>query len=134
MAGSAAYNRLWDEFIFTWPAALFVPFQLTLLAIPWAEGKAGEQRRRARWGSRGAALFFLLTCALYFLLCRRLSALHEWVFLIGFLPAVPLTALAARRLLTPGRLTAGIAWGVAAFSVYFWSCGGGLMWKSWSES
>lgn len=33
--------------------------------------------------------FFLLTCAAYFWVCRRLSLVTEWAFLCGFAAALP---------------------------------------------
>jgi hypothetical protein len=42
-----------------------------------------------RWIERLALLVFLGVCLAYFALCRRLSLVFEWSFLVGFVGAVP---------------------------------------------
>lgn len=45
--------------------------------------------RATAWRSAGAGALLVLGCLAYFLLCRRLSLVFEWVFLCGFAPALP---------------------------------------------
>ena len=132
LAGSPIFNRFYDEYIFTWPASLFVAFQTTLIVISWTEGQPEPNRKKCRRVSRLTGILFLAVCAGYVLLCRKLSAPHEWVFLIGFLPAAPLAVPAARCFLDQSRPLREYTWAVVAFSLYFWACGGFLIWKTWS--
>jgi hypothetical protein len=77
-----------------------------------------------------AALLFAATCIGYFLLCRRLSLVFEWVFLGGFIAAVPL-ALVGRWLRGDGKYPAlWRAMSIALeFSAYYWSSVAILWWK-----
>lgn len=121
IVGMPLYNRFWHQYIFTWPATLFLAYQAALISIVWAEAHAN--RKRARWVSRGAVVFLLGVCLTYFHLCHRLSMGHEWVFLIGFAPAWPVAVWAARRLVKGPRPVLQFCWIAASFTVYFWSCG-----------
>jgi hypothetical protein len=122
VAGSPLANRFWPEFVLTWPAALYAAYQLTLVSIVWAEGQASRQR--ARWLSRGMGYLFLAICLGYFFACRRLSMIHEWVFLFGFLPAWPVAVWAAKRLTRTNSVATQAPWALVGFSAYFWACGG----------
>lgn len=112
-------NRIWPEFVFTWPASLFVAFQLVLMASVHALRTPGQRgpHRTARVGG----LFFLAVCSLYFWACGKVSLPVLWVFLMGFLPALPAAALAARKLARPGRVLKDLLWTTAGFSIYFWA-------------
>ncbi|MEQ8790189.1 MAG: PQQ-binding-like beta-propeller repeat protein [Pirellulaceae bacterium] len=111
---------LWrGEFVFTWPLALFVVFQLAVDQMRL--GNRGETPTGA-WRGRLLLLTFLAACLAYFLICRRLSLATEWVFLSGFAAAIPLCLLAnwlrnRGKLLPPvdGLLLA------ASFSAYYWA-------------
>ena len=127
-AGTPVYNRLCPEFVFTWPVCLFVAHQVALNTIVWAGREAhGRKPRRL---SLLATLFFLGVCLAYYLVCRRLSLVTEWVFLLGFLPCWPLAVPAARRLHRDRPVWVEFLWAAAAFSVYFWAAGGILIWKA----
>ena len=76
-------------------------FQVTVNVITWTERHTN--RRRIRWLSRACVLLFVGTCFLYFSLCRGLGyAIEVVVSLVGFLPAFPVAAWAARFLMTLG--------------------------------
>lgn len=126
-AGTPVYNRLWDQFVFTWPVCLFVAHQLALTAIVWASREPGV--RTVRWVSLLAVLFFLGVCLSYFLVCRRLSLAIEWVFLLGFLPSWPIAVPAAYRLQCEARWPRDLFWTILSFSAYFWAAGGLILWK-----
>jgi outer membrane protein assembly factor BamB len=119
---------LWrNEFIFTWPVSLFVVFQAVMQEVPLT--RVSSPDRTAAWRSRFAALLFVATCAGYYLLCRRLSLVFEWVFLGGFGAAVPL-ALAGRWLArrSPSPTLCRAASTMAEFSAYYW---GSVLWLWW---
>lgn len=115
-------NLRTDHFVLTWPATLFASFLSVLILGHTLRGRSlsWTEHLLARLGM----LCFLGVCLLYFLLLRRFSLPHEWVFLAGFLPMWwPTSRLAAATLhrgITPsvvGRIA-------LAFSAYFWICGG----------
>lgn len=111
---------LWrNEFVFTWPVVLFVAFHATIYQV--RIGKASPDDLRKPWKSRAIALGFVGVCLFYFLICRRLSLVTEWVFLAGFLPAVPFSLLSVRE---ARRLARPAVWEILltaiAFSAYYW--------------
>ena len=121
-------NRYWPEYIFTWPASLYAVFQPTLIAIVWAESQ--EEKRKSRRLSRAAGIGLVLVCVGYFYLCRRLSALHEWAFLVGLLPAFPIAVVTARRIVNKNQPLRNLALTALSFSIFFWACGGFMILKS----
>jgi hypothetical protein len=124
LAGTTVLGYGAGEFVLTWPAALFVGYQLTLRTIVWAE--ASPDRRWARRRSRLVGLAFLALCLGYYELCKRVGVATGWAFLFGFLPAFPLAVLAARR--WRGRA----AWLLLllAFSACYWGSAAFLVWKT----
>ena len=82
------------------------------------------------WQSRTIALAFLAVCVVYYLLCRRLSLVFEWVFLSGFAAAIPV-ALAGRWLSrrSPGPMIYNVVFTAASFAAYFWGSVAWLWWK-----
>jgi hypothetical protein len=117
-------NRGRSEFVFTWPVSLFIAFQITVIAILWSGEKLDHKKSRRI--SRLVGLLFLAICFGYYLLCRQLSLVIEWTFLIGFLPASPVAIVAARRLLRDPRSPLGFFWVFLAFAVYFWGSSSAL--------
>ena len=75
-----------DEFIFTWPVSLFVAFEI---AVSQLRSRSVTVSGHQRWRERLGLSFWLLTMLTYFLICRRLSLVFEWAFLIGPLGAWP---------------------------------------------
>lgn len=132
VAGAVAsplLNVRLDEFVFTWPAALFGGLLAILTLFHTLHGK------RLTWTqhllARLALLSFAGLCISYYLLLRHFSLPHEWVFLIGFLPACwPVYVVAGRLVRTGATLLNGlIVW--LSFSWYFWCCGGWELFESW---
>ena len=117
--GTTYFSPLMNDFIFTWPVCLFAAFQSLIDRIAL---KHKHLTVRERLKSGVACLGFLAVCLLYFLVCRRLSLVFEWVFLGGFFAAVPLS-LAARYLFVTRRWY--LAWQVLAtglaFTAFYWS-------------
>jgi outer membrane protein assembly factor BamB len=126
LAGTTLIRRAGGGFVFTLPVALYVAYQMTLLAAVRAAGRRGD--RRASWGARGAVLLFLLLCAGYFHVCRRFGLDQEWVFLFGFLPAWPVALVAARRLVRPGPVWRDLGWAALGYTVFFASVSALLLW------
>lgn len=85
--GTSVLSPWRGDFVFTWPVSLFVAFQVAVYGVRFRNPQAIS--RAVRWRSRLAGLFFVLTCLAYFLICRRLSLVFEWAFLVGFGPAAP---------------------------------------------
>ncbi len=76
-----------NEFLFTWPVSLFVAFEI---AASQLRSRRVSVSVRQRWRERLSLSFWLLTMLIYFLICRRLSLVFEWAFLLGPLGAWPL--------------------------------------------
>lgn len=127
-AGTPLSGHLRDKFLWTWPMALFVGFEMLLQTIVWAEGR--PDRKRPRWLSRGAVLFFLAMCWLYYHACQQLGLATAWAFLIGFLPAWPFAVLAARAWVASAGWWRRVVWLVVAFSIFYWSGGAFIAWKT----
>jgi hypothetical protein len=125
VAATTALGHGRQQFVWTWPLALFVVYQATIQTIVWAEGSAAK--KRARWWSRGMVIIFLSFCWLYYAACQQLGLATVWAFLIGFLPAWPLAVAAARRRGKPCQsvLLVGLA-----FSLFYWSGGAFIGWKT----
>jgi outer membrane protein assembly factor BamB len=124
--GTTLLSRWRGDFVFTWPVALFVLFQATVDQIRPAGSRGG------RWiVLRGylVAIFFLVGCAAYYLLCRQLSLLTEWAFLCGFAAALPISA--ARMHLARRGVRMVALWPVTAveFALYYWSSVAVLLWR-----
>ena len=87
------FLSIWqDEFIFTWPLALFVSFQAAVDQLRIGKPPLDEQRP-SWWRPRIPAALFIAVSVLYFLICRRLSLAAEWAFLTGFAAALPVQIL-----------------------------------------
>ena len=109
-----------NEFVFTWPVALFATFQATVYQV--RPRMSQQTNPYAWWHSRMVAVGFVTACCIYFLICRRLSLVTEWAFLTGFWAAAPFSMvcswLAHRTKPHPvweSVLTA------TAFSFYYWA-------------
>jgi hypothetical protein len=85
--GTTLLSSLKNDFMFTWQVCLFVAFEPVISAA--VRRKQTEQQKPHTWKDRLVLLPFLAVCFGYFLLCRRLSLLFEWTFLIGFPGAIP---------------------------------------------
>lgn len=115
--GTTFISRWRDDFVFTWPVAIFVAFQAVVTELRL--GKQDESY--ATWRSVLAAAFFVGSCVVYFLLCRRLSLVFEWAFLCGFPAALPF-ALAGAFCFRDRRWRIGweFLMTALAFSGFYW--------------
>lgn len=117
--GTTYFSPLMNDFIFTWPVCLFAAFQSFIDRIAL---RHKHLTRREQLKSGLACLVFLAVCLVYFLVCRRLSLVFEWVFLGGFFAAVPFS-MAARHVFRNRRWYP--AWQILttalAFVAFFWS-------------
>lgn len=126
--GSAVLNRYGEQYIFTWPLAIWALFlgsygsflhALHTPRPPWSVTTA-----------RLSLLLFLMGCGLYFHLCRWLGIAIEWCFLTGFAAAVPVLILTDFVRQRSPRLASWL-WPVRdglAFSAYYWGCVGFMTW------
>jgi outer membrane protein assembly factor BamB len=121
-------GRLRGEFIFTWPLALLLVQQLTLMALIWS-GRQGEGRK-PRLVSLAAFFSLLTVCLAYFQLCRHLGLAPQWIFLLGFIPSWPLAVPAAYHSLRRPRLLVDVLGTLAAFTLYYASCWALITWRS----
>jgi outer membrane protein assembly factor BamB len=108
----AAYNRLGDAFVFTWPLALAVSHQMVL---------AASARRCGRLQGTAFLLAFGFVCFLYFLGCHRLGMANQWVFLMAFMPSWPVTVPAAFRLRRPISSIKQCLVMFFSFTAFYWS-------------
>lgn len=91
--GTTFLSRMTGEFFFTWQLVLYVAFEplgktLQLRKLRPGEHPIGTLPPTKRH-SRLCWLLFLSANVAFFLLCRRLSLVFEWVFILGFAGAVP---------------------------------------------
>jgi len=93
-----------DDFVFTWPVCVFVAFDGLARSLKWTRDSQAAKKEKLKDWSRLAA--FLAIAVVYFLLCRRLSLVTEWVFLVGFPVALPFARVAARCDQRPGAKAA----------------------------
>jgi hypothetical protein len=129
LLGPNLFSTLADRCLFTWPASLCTAFHATVLVCGWAETQQ-TSRRRARWLARLAVVSLLLVCWGYFELCRAVGMFIAWGFLFGLPFAFPLTYLAVRAQLKGHRTIFVALWTLLAFTAFYWSCQGLLLWKA----
>lgn len=127
---------LWKgEFVFTWPVPLFVAFHATMFHARLRRNDAIIPS--SRWRERAVAAMFLIVCVAYYMLCRRLSLVFEWVYLCGFVAAVPVS-IGEQQLVRRGW-NAPLVHAVflpLGFTAYYWTSVGLLFWKyqiSWHD-
>jgi outer membrane protein assembly factor BamB len=111
-------NRFSNQFLFTWPVALFAAHQIALMSIYRTKQLEGQT---SAWLSVTGAIFFVFACLLYYDLTRRLSLGSAWYFLPTFLAAWPLSVPAARKTIRGASIWGNIIWFSLAFSLYYWT-------------
>lgn len=92
-AGTTVLSQRMNDFVFTWPVCLFVALQPVVQLVRKRSDLSGSRTRR--WMERLSLLFFLAVALAYFAICRRLSLIFEWTFLVGFLAAAPVLRLSS---------------------------------------
>lgn len=117
--GTTLLSPPMNDFVFTWPVSLFAAYQglVDRISINHRQLTRGD-----RLCSGLACVVFLACCLAYFLACRRLSLVFEWVFLVGFAAAIPFSL--AGKLAFSGRRWYPmwkIVWTVFAFAAFYWS-------------
>lgn len=113
--GTTILGRLTGEFIFTWPVCLYASLEFVIRSSL----RDQPDNTGSFIGKRIPLLVFLCVSITYFLVCRRLSLVFEWAFLIGFVSALPVVWIMHRVLRVSERsmivqLTASII-GFASF-------------------
>ena len=93
--GTTIFSDWADTFILTWPASLYVAFRAMLALAVRREKQSRTLLIRLR--STAALALFLAICAGYYKLCAAIDFPIGWCFLIGFVPAAPASALAAKQ-------------------------------------
>lgn len=130
--GGMIANRISENFIFTWPAALFGMLLLTIdLALRFQSTKLtirGEIVARALvLGLAGGSSLS------YFVALRWLSLPHEWVYLIGLLPVTPVLWCLARNWQKQGWTIWNSLGTLLAYALFFWICTGMQFFLTWRE-
>jgi hypothetical protein len=123
--GTLLVSPITGEFVFTWPAAVFVSYQLALCSA--ARTEKGD--KKARRLSTAAGLGFIVLCFAYWYLCRNLFVVMGLGFLVGFPLASPVAVLAARRISARSRAPGDLLWSASSFSVYFWLSALFTLWR-----
>ncbi len=92
--GTTFLSKWIGEFLFTWPVCVFVAFDGLARSLKWKrDASAGRTEKLMDWGR---VIGFAAVALTYFLLCRRLSLVFEWVFLVGFPVALPFSRITVR--------------------------------------
>ncbi|MGD0516349.1 MAG: PQQ-binding-like beta-propeller repeat protein [Thermoguttaceae bacterium] len=128
IAATPLANRLCPTFVFTWPVSLLAAQQLALASIFYRQNRQGDNR--AILLSLFAGLGFVAVCLSYFHICRQLGMALQWTFLLGFVPSWPLAIPAAYLLARRPQLFRDVMLAAAVFTLFFWSCGGYILWRS----
>lgn len=117
--GTTFFSPPMNDFVFTWPVALFASFQCLIDRVVL---RHQDVTLRIRLRSALAAIVFLMTCVAYFLACRRLSLVFEWTFLFGFAAAIPFS-IVGRSVFETKRWSLGwkMIMTVIAFTAFYWS-------------
>lgn len=124
------YTTLFERLMFTWPVAVH--------AVYFAVSNACQSARRndsqhARWIARASLAGLIGVCLLYHALCRHHFIVMGWGFLIGILPALPVTLLSQQAIsasaenTSPGPLIA--SWSIS-FVVFYWSAALFIHWRT----
>ena len=127
--GTTLISRWYGDFVFTWPVCIFVAFQAAIAeSRSRASNSAGHS---SRLRSFATLLLLFASCLAYFLLCRRLSLVFEWVFLCGFIAAAPFSIVGSMwfqdrtwRPAWEGMLT------LLAFASFYWASAAILIFKA----
>ena len=109
------------DFIFTWPVCLYIAFEAMVYHTPLrrvdlSANSLGGHSRKASWIT---AVIFLTTSASYFLVCRRLSLVTQWMFLCGFIAALPVIVLARYVAITRKQTYVAYPLSILAFTAYY---------------
>ena len=115
------YTEMQEQLAFTWPVALHAVYFTTTQCCMNA---MGNESRRATWMARVTLILLIGGSVAYHALCRHYFMVMGWGFLVGILPALPVTLVLQRALsrLTPEMLPVSlvVSWTVS-FTVFFWS-------------
>jgi outer membrane protein assembly factor BamB len=98
--GTTFLSAWTGDFLFTWPVCVFVVFDWLARSLRWK--RSAEFTRKQKLADWGRVTAFIVVLLIYFLLCRRLSLVTEWVFLVGFPAALPFSRISSRFETRPG--------------------------------
>ena len=130
VVGTWLLTRATRQFIFTWPVALFALYHATVAASASAPRGWSAEGRGRRWAARAAIAGLVLVCLGYAWLCRTFGIMMGYGFLAGLLPAFPVTAVAAWRMVRRPHPARDLAWTAVAFTAYFWASAVFTVWKT----
>jgi hypothetical protein len=128
LAGTSLLSRWRDDFIFTWPLAVYTVFHLAAIQLPFTRRQLDRAAHRK---SLLAGLMIVISGLTYFWLCRRLSLVFEWAFLAGYVPALGAVLLdhwiTARKWSFATKSLALALVTLAGLATFYWS-GVALLW------
>lgn len=110
-------------FVFTWPLALIVIQQIALKTL------SAPKQKHITPEAIAATLLLVLTAVLYFKLTRQLNLAPAWYFLITLPAAWPIAIPAARKF-RQTKLKIEILLLFAIFTLYFWTAGGVMLFRT----
>jgi outer membrane protein assembly factor BamB len=125
LLGVPLFTTLAGVFVFTWPVALYLVFALVSVVSARAT-REPELAMQARL----LMAAFAVVCFGYYFLCRNLFIVTGWGFLVGFLPAWPLTLWMAQPVVDRASERRLLFLSVLSFTVYFWSSALFTVWKT----
>ncbi len=115
------YTAQFERLVFTWPVAVHAVY---FGVVQGCSSALGSDSRRAGWLARGTLVVLSGTCFAYHALCRSHFIVMGWGFLIGILPALPITLILIRAMepLTRSMSAAPliVSW-MLSYSVFYWS-------------
>ncbi len=111
---------------FTWPVALFIPYQtLLILSVLSSSDQKGRQRVL-----RVALLLFVVLCCLYYYICTQLLAVMGYGFIAGFVPGLLVAGPAAKKIAAARHLLTQFYWTCLSFSFYYLTSGLFTIWRT----
>lgn len=127
IAGTRMASELLSSFVFISASTLYA-------ALIWIHMYVMSPRitpsRQHRVIARILLAAFAGLCVIFWFVCGQMFLLGGWGFLTGFLPAVPLIRLAAKRLSSSQYDWKSLACVLLGFSIYFWCSAVILVWKA----
>ncbi len=112
-------SNLGTDFCFTWPAGLFGLLQGTVLAS--CRASQDRNNKSHYWQARAWGCVWLLVSLGYYIALRSSSLPLQWVFLVGYLPALAVTVWTARLTLRAANSWLVVFSLLLGYSTLFWT-------------
>ncbi len=133
IAGAVAcpiFTGYFERLMFTWPVMIHAVY---FAVVHSCAAALGNDSKRAGWIARGGLLVMITGCLFYHRLCEYYFIVMGLGFLVGILPALPLTLLALRKMAkgtrTGSRPALIVIW-IASYTVFYWSAAAFILWRT----